>query len=153
MEREFVVTSKRGELPFPFKKASPRPSATDPVVETEVDDDLGREAFRYRLASGAIGFVHIDEVLEFHGDAAYTRAMLLYHLTIEAERRLSECAISEHTAARRLRMSTTELARLLDATNVDKTADQMFALLRILECDEFTGVSRMAAAAPSLRHA
>ncbi|MEW6745657.1 MAG: hypothetical protein AB1486_23145 [Planctomycetota bacterium] len=50
-----VGTWRQPVLPFPYTKADPPPTATDPVVEVSIDDELGRGAFTYRLASGREG--------------------------------------------------------------------------------------------------
>jgi hypothetical protein len=48
----------------------PASSANDRLVEVRVDAELGREAFTYRLASGAEGSVHAESVLDGNASLA-----------------------------------------------------------------------------------
>ena len=84
----FEVATWRHHLLFPYAKADPTPTAADPPVDVSVDDELGREGFTYRLASGREGSVHVEQVLDYNQDPGYLRDLLLYRLTIEAQRRL-----------------------------------------------------------------
>ncbi|MBV8217927.1 MAG: hypothetical protein JO325_05655, partial [Solirubrobacterales bacterium] len=61
--RRFAVTTRLGELPFPYSRCDPAPTSRDRLAEVYVDPELGGEAFTYRLASGVEGSVHIDSVL------------------------------------------------------------------------------------------
>ena len=58
--KAFEVTISGQLLVFPYAKASPRPTATDPVETCCADPELGREAFTYALASGIEGAIHIE---------------------------------------------------------------------------------------------
>ena len=69
-------------LLFPYAKSDPRPTPSDRVRVVEVDPELGREGFTYRLESGAEGTVHIEQVLEYNRDPTYIRELLLYRLTL-----------------------------------------------------------------------
>ena len=71
---------------FPFSKASPAPTTEDPVAELSVDPEAGREAFTYVLHSGRTGIVHVEQVLEYNQDPTYLRDLLLYRLTLEAQK-------------------------------------------------------------------
>ena len=82
--RAFEVATRRGQWPFPYSKADPSPSPTDPIVELYIDPELAREGFTYVLASGAEGSVHFDSVLEYNEDPSYLRDLLVYKLTLEA---------------------------------------------------------------------
>lgn len=131
----FEVRTAARTLVLPFSKAEPPPSAEDPVVELFVDPEAGREAFGYVLESGRTGTVHIEQVLEYNQDPTYLRDLLLYRLTIEAQKRIAESPLSKREIVRRLGTSAAQLYRLLDQTNYRKSVDQVLALLQVLNCD------------------
>lgn len=131
----FEVRTRRQEFVFPYAKADPAPSAGDRVVEVLVDPELGREAFTFRLASGAEGSVHIDAVLEYNEDPSYMADLALYRLTQEARTRFEISGLSTREVARSLGTSPTQLYRLLDPTNYSKSLRQLLALLYLLGCD------------------
>ncbi len=133
--RAFEVRTRRGELPFPYAAAEPRPSAGDRVAEVHVDPELGREGFTYRLESGAEGSVHVDSVLEYNEDPNALADLLLHRLTVEAVERLERSGFSRREIARRLGTSATQLYRLLDPTNYRKSFHQLLALLHVLGCE------------------
>src|SRR5450759_551527 len=74
----FEVATWRHDLLFPYSKADPAPTAADPAIDVSIDDELGREGFTYRLASGREGSVHVEQVLDYNRDPAYLRELLLY---------------------------------------------------------------------------
>ena len=127
--RTFNVTTRSGAMEFPYAKADPRPSAKDRLVEVYVDSELGREAFSYRLESGAEGSVHVDSVLDFNEDPAYMADLALYELTQRTKEQFEQSGISVRTAARRLKTSVPQVYRLLDATNYNKSTRQLLSLL------------------------
>jgi predicted XRE-type DNA-binding protein len=131
----FEVHTSTKNFVFPFFKAEPVPAPTDPVTDLFVDAETGREAFTYVLASGGTGTVHIEQVLEYNQDPSYARDQLLYRLTIEAQRRVAQSAISKREIMRRLGTSAAQLYRLLDQTNYRKSVDQLVALLQVLDCE------------------
>ena len=121
-------------LPFPYSQADPRPSSTDTVRELGVDQEVGREAFWYELASGAKGYVHVEQVLEYNRDPSYVRDQLLYRLTLEAQRQTAKSPLAKREIIRRLGTSAAQFYRLLDQTNYRKSIDQMLELLQVLNC-------------------
>ena len=131
----FEVRVGAAVLPFPYSKAEPAPSVGDPVVRVSVDEELAREAFGFVLRSGRSGTVHVEQVLEHNQDPSYLRDLLLYKLTLEAQKRTAEAALSKREICRRLGTSATQLYRLLDQTNYGKSVDQVLRLLRVLDCD------------------
>jgi len=131
----FEVRTRRQDFVFPYAKADPAPSADDRVAEAFVDPELGREAFTFRLASGAEGSVHIDAVLEYNEDPSYMADLALYRLTQEARTRFEKSGLSTREVARSLGTSPTQLYRLLDPTNYTKSLRQLMALLHLLGCD------------------
>lgn len=134
-KRAFDVRTSTKTLSFPFSKADPAPSIEDPVQDAFVDPEAGREAFTYVLASGRMGTVHVEQVLEYHRDPNYLRNLLLYKLTIEAQRRIAKSPLSKREIVRRLGTSAAQLYRLLDQTNYRKSVDRLLALLQVLDCD------------------
>ena len=74
---------------LPYSKAAPSPTIQDPIAELFVDPEAGREAFTYVLQSGRSGTVHVDRVLEYNQDLTYLRDLLLYRLTLEAQKRIA----------------------------------------------------------------
>ena len=120
---------------FPYVKARPSPTSDDPVIRVYVDKELGGEGFTYELQSGKTGTVHVEQVLEYNRDPNYLRDLMLYKLTVEAQRRIADSPLSKREIIRRLGTSATQLYRLLDQTNYKKSLDQLVSLLQLLECD------------------
>jgi hypothetical protein len=131
----FEVLTPRGGLLFPYAKAEPAPTPGDPVAEVYADEELGGEGFTFRLASGAEGSVHVEQVLEYNRDPGYMRDLLLYRLTVEAARRVGESPLSRREIIRRLGTSPAQFYRLLDTTNYRKSIDGVLGLLQVLECE------------------
>ncbi|MBI4266302.1 MAG: helix-turn-helix transcriptional regulator [Acidobacteria bacterium] len=131
----FEVCTAKKKLVFPFSKADPAPTIQDPIAELCVDAEAGHEAFTYVLHSGRTGTVHIEQVLEYNQDPSYLRDLLLYRLTLEAQKRIAESQLSKREIVRRLGTSAAQLYRLLDQTNYRKSVDQVVALLQVLNCE------------------
>lgn len=131
----FEVRTSTKTLVFPFSKADPTPTIQDPITELCVDAEAGREAFTYVLHSGRSGTVHAEQVLEYNQDPAYLRDLLLYRLTVEAQKRVADSPLSKREIVRRLGTSAAQLYRLLDQTNYRKSVDQVVALLQVLNCE------------------
>src|SRR5688572_30397109 len=134
-KKAFEVRTSTEALVFPFSKADPRPTIQNPVAEVSVDADAGREAFTYVLQSGKTGTVHVEQVLDYNQDPRYLRDLLLYRLTLEAQKRIAESRLSKREIIRRLDTSAAQLYRLLDQTNYRKSVDQVLSLLQVLNCD------------------
>jgi len=134
-KKAFEIKMSGRDLPFPHFKLEPPPSAGDPVRQVFVDRELGSEAVSYVLKSGRSGTVHIEQVLEYNQDPRFLRDALLYKLTIEAQKRLEESALSKREIIRRLRTSATQFYRLLDQKNYQKSVDQLLSLLSVLDCN------------------
>ena len=134
-KRAFEVQVAAKLLLFPYAKLERQPSRRDPVKRVFVDKELGREAFTYLLASGVEGTVHIDYVLEYNEDPGYMRDLMLYKLTLEAQRRVESSPLSKREIIRRLGTSATQFYRILDQTNYRKSVDQLLNLLHVLDCE------------------
>ena len=100
-----------------------------------VDKKLGREGLTYELASGKTGTVHVEQVLEYNQDPNFLRDLLLYKLTLEVQKRVADSRLCKREIVRRLVTSATQLYRLLDQNNYEKSVDQLVSLLQILACD------------------
>lgn len=131
----FEVRTSAKALAFPYSKADPRPTPDDTVKRVFVDKELGREGFTYELESGLTGTVHGEQVLEYNQDPNHLRDLLLYRLTLEAQKRIDQSPLSKREIVRRLGTSAAQLYRLLDQTNYRKSVDQLVSLLQVLECD------------------
>ncbi len=130
---EVRVSSK--ELAFPYAKTDPRPTLEDPVTRVSIDAELGHEGFIYEVQSGGTGTIHVEQILEYNQDPTYLRDLLLYKLTLEAQKRVEATSLSKREIIRRLNTSAAQLYRLLDQTNYTKSVDQLLSLLQVLECD------------------
>ena len=134
-KRQFEISTYSKRLPFPYAKAEPAPTADDPVIQAVVDKELAREGFVFTLQSGREGTVHVEQVLEYNQDPAYLRDLLLYKLTLEAQKRVEASPLSKREITRRLGTSAAQFYRLLDQTNYRKSVDQVLNLLHVLDCD------------------
>ena len=134
-KKTFEVTIDSETLPFPYVMADPAPAPGDPVARVRVDGELAQEAFVFTVNSGRETTVHVEQVLEYNQDPSYLRDLLLYKLTLEAQRRVTATALSKREITRRLGTSPAQLYRLLDQTNYRKSVDHVLHLLHVLECD------------------
>jgi predicted glycoside hydrolase/deacetylase ChbG (UPF0249 family) len=145
-KREFSITLRSGVVySFPYSQTKPQPKTDDRIEEVFIDKELGNEAFTYILESGKEGSVHIEQLLEFHEDPKYLAELLTYKLSVEAQRRAENFALSRRQIAKRLNTSVPQLYRLLDPTNTRKSMNQLIALLHILDCDIDLVVKKKAA--------
>ncbi len=134
-KKTFEIRTSTKTLVLPFSQADPAPTVEDPVRESVVDEETGREGFTYVLESGRSGTVHVEHVLEYNQDPSYLRNLLLYRLTIEARKRVAASPLSKREIMRRLGTSAAQLYRILDQTNDRKSVDQVVALLQVLNCE------------------
>ena len=134
-KKAFEVKTSTRSFVFPYVKVGSQPKPEDPIVRVSVDKELGREGFTYVLASGQEGTVHIEQVLEYNQDPGHLRDLLLYKLTIEAQKRVNKSALSRREIIRRMGTSATQFYRILDQTNYRKSVDQLLFLLRVLDCE------------------
>ena len=131
-KKVFEVSTRKATLSFPYAKLRVAPTRSDRVVEVFADPELGREAFTYRLESGAEDSIHIDAVLEYNQDPQHLSDLLLYRLTIEAQQAVEESALSKRELIRRLGTSASQFYRLLDPTYTGKSVGQLLALLHLV---------------------
>jgi hypothetical protein len=130
-----VTTSSGRRLVYPFARLTNRPTTDDPLTEVFVDKEIASEGFTYALRSRREGTVHVEDVLEYNEDPDYLRNLLLYRLTLEAQKRTAATPLAKREIVRRLRTSPAQLYRLLDQTNYRKSIDQLLRLLQVLDCD------------------
>lgn len=133
--RAFEVTCAKGGFTFPYEKADPRPSKDDPIIDLFIDPEVGNEGFSYFLASGAGGCVLLDWVFDYNEEPGYMRDLLLYNLTLQAQKRLEATSLSKREIIRRLGTSPAQFYRLIDQTNYRKSVDKMLSLLQVLGCE------------------
>lgn len=133
-KRCFEVLTKKQAFLFPYSRLTAKRQPIEGVVMTEVDKELGEEAFSYRLESGLEGTIHLDQVLEYNRDSEYLREMLLYKLTLKAQQLFKESRVNKREVIRRMGTTPTQLYRLLDQAFYRKTIDQMVKLLAALDC-------------------
>lgn len=133
--KAFEVTAGKKRFAFPFARLEVRPTVDDPIVKVFIDEELGAEGFTYLLKSGREGTVHVEAVLEQNQDPDYLRDLLLYQLTLEAQKAIAATALARREIIRRLGTSPSQLYRLLDQTNYRKSVDQLLRLLKVLGYD------------------
>ena len=63
------------------------------------------------------------------------RDLLLYKLTIEAQKQVEISKLSKREMIRRLGTSPAQFYRLLDSTNYRKSVDKMLLLMHVLDCE------------------
>lgn len=148
-KHRFEVTISGERFVFPYAKADPAPSGADPLDEVAPDPELADEAFTYHLASGAEGTIHMDAVLEYNQDPSMMADLALYQLTLQARDRYEESGLSAREVARALHTSTSQLYRLLDPTNYNKSLHQLLALLNHLGYDVELSLTKRPPAAAS----
>ena len=134
-KKAFEIGASGKTFLYPYAKLEIRPIPKNKIVEVYVDRDIGSEGFTYKLEAGQEGTVHMDQVLEYNRDPKYLRDLLVYKLTIEAQKRVKDCPLSKREIIRRLGTSAAQFYRLIDQTNYTKSIDQLLSLLQILECD------------------
>lgn len=129
-----VDLSDGRRLPLPYARLERRPEGGNRVAGVYADPELGRDGFTYVLEDGSEATVPVDAVLDYNRDPGYLRDLLVYRLTLEAERRVTSSELSVREIARRLSTSPTQLYRLLDPTFYGKTIDRLVELLAVLGC-------------------
>jgi predicted XRE-type DNA-binding protein len=134
-KKAFILEAAGHAYEYPFAKARPRPTPSNPVAWARVDPEIAREGFSYGLASGREGTIHVEQVLEYNQDPGTLRNLLLYKLTLTAQKRIEVSPLSKRAIARRLGTSSAQLYRLLDQTNHRKSIDRLLALLQVLDCE------------------
>ena len=125
-KKVFEVGTSRKKLVFPFSKAEPTPTTEDPLTELSVDPEAGREAFTYVLPLRPHRHGARRAGARVQPGPNHLRDLLLYRLTLEAQKRVAASPLSKREIVRRLGTSAAQLYRLLDQTNYRKSVDQVF---------------------------
>jgi hypothetical protein len=143
-KKAFEVSTTSETYLFPYALLPVRPDGANRVAEVFPDEELGYEAFTYRLADGQEDTIHLDAVLEYNRDPTYLKDLLLHRLTVEAQRAVESSDLSKRELIRALGTSASQFYRLLDPTNHKKSVGQMLALLHLLgrEVDVIVSPSR-----------
>ncbi|MDZ7631544.1 MAG: hypothetical protein U5K74_09400 [Gemmatimonadaceae bacterium] len=132
-KRAIEVTFAGRTLDLPYDRLRVRPSAENRIVSVAPDPETGKQAFTYRLRSGEEDTVPLDAVLDANGDAAYLQHLMLHRLTLEVLDALRDSGIGVRSAARRLGTSPTQVYRLLDPAQANKSLGQLLALLAMTD--------------------
>ena len=133
--KAFEIRTAEGIFPFPYVKLRHQPGSGNRVTSVAPDPELGDEAFTYILEDGTEDTVHLDAVLEYNEHAEYLRDLLLYKLTLEAQKQVEMSGMSKRELIRRLGTSASQFYRLLDPDNTSKSVGQLLALLHLLDCE------------------
>lgn len=141
-KKAFEVSVGETEYAFPYAKLRHPPDRDNRIERVFVDDELGGEAFTYRLADGTEDTLHIDAVREVAGDPEYLQELLMYRLTMQARTAFNESKLSKRQVARLLGTSTSQLYRLLDPGNSQKSVGQLLALLGLTGREVSVNVQR-----------
>ena len=96
--RAFEVHTSSEVYSYPYALAKPQPTTSSRIREVQPDPELGREGFTYVLADGREGSIHMDQVLEYNKDPGYKADLVLYKLTLEAQRRVERSVLSREAA-------------------------------------------------------
>src|SRR5262245_13752351 len=88
------VTAGNSSHSLPVATLALEPTLDDAIARVFVDKELGAEGFTYVLRSGREGTVHIEDVLEDNQDPDHLRALLLYTLTLEAQKAIAATPLS-----------------------------------------------------------
>lgn len=131
-KRQLCIKRGRDEMSLPYGKLSSSPNSKNPIVDIYVDKELASEAVTFELQDGTIDSVPLDAFLDFNQDPEYLRTLELYNMTLKAEELLRESGMSKRAITRRMETSMSQLNRLLDSSNNQKSIDQMMKLLTIL---------------------
>ncbi|MBN4071839.1 hypothetical protein JYT83_00320 [bacterium AH-315-F18] len=134
-KKAFEIKAGTRVLDFPYAKASPAPSADNGITKVYVDKELAKEAITYVLESGDEGFVHIEQILEYHKDPDYLNELMLYRMTLKAQELVESSKLSKREIIRRLGTSASQFYRLMDQTNYKKSIGGMLAIFHILDCE------------------
>lgn len=133
-KKAFEIKVGQQIFEFPYSRLLLKPSEKNPIEKVFPDAEISYDGFTYRLASGKEDTVLLDQVLEYAKDPEYLRKMLLFKLTIQAQKVIKNLGISKREVIRRMGTTPTQFYRLVDQKNTSKTIDQMIKLLAALDC-------------------
>ena len=131
-KKAIEIETAKGRLGLPFSHLRLKPTVRDRIAEIYVDSELGGQGITYRLSSGKEDSLHVDAFLDYNRDPDFLRNLMLHKLSVEAAKVLESSGLSKHEVARRLKTSPSQLYRLLDSANYNKSVDEMLRLLSVL---------------------
>jgi len=134
-KRCFEVQTRKGSYTFPYSEADTPPTPRNRIVRLFVDPEVARDGFTYELESGAEDTVLMDWVLYYNRDPKMLAELLMYELTSIAGDKFKASGLSTREICRRLGTSASQLYRLLDTANYQKSFEQLIRLLIVLGCD------------------
>ncbi|MBI3541066.1 MAG: XRE family transcriptional regulator [Deltaproteobacteria bacterium] len=133
-KKRIEIETTQGSYSLPFCRLRLKPKPNDKIKEIYVDRDLGHKGVTYVLDSGREDSIHMDAFLDFNKDPRFLRDVALHQLTISANKLIQKSGLSKQEIIRRLRTSPSQLYRLLDPSNYQKSIDEMLRLLAVLGC-------------------
>lgn len=124
----------KGTFSLPFGKLSRKISPENPIETIFSDSELGNVALTYILKDGSEDSIPIDAFLDHNQDPDYFIALELHKLTVEALKAFKKNSLAKREICRRLETSMSQLQRLFDPSNTNKSVDQMMRLIYVLGC-------------------
>lgn len=131
-KKALEIETAKGEYSLPFSQLQLKPSSKDKIKTAFVDSELAGVAVTYLLESGKEDSVHLDAFLDYDRDPDFMRETTLHKLTVEALKLVKVSGLSKQELIRRLKTSPSQLYRLLDPANYQKSVDEMFRLIAVL---------------------
>lgn len=131
-KKALEIETAKGDFALPFSRLQLKPTVKDRIKAAHVDSELDNHAVTYTLESGKEGSVHLDAFLDYNRDPDFMREITLHNLTVAALRHLKTAGLSKQELIRRLKTSPSQLYRLLDPANYQKSVDEMFRLIAVL---------------------
>lgn len=130
-KKALEIETSKGVFSLPFSKLQLKPTAKDRIKTIYVDPELAKTAVTYALESGKEDSVHLDAFLDYNREPDFMRNMTLHQLTVEALKLFKKSGLSKHELTRRLKTSPSQIYRLLDPSNYQKSVDEMLRLLAV----------------------
>jgi len=131
-KRAIEVQTKQGAYELPFAKLTTKPTKGNPIVEIFVDKELARRCVTFKLKDGQEDSVPLEAFLDYNRDPEYLRQAEVHKLTVKAIELVENSGLAKRFICRQMGTSLSQLSRLLDPTNYDKSIDQMIRLLTLL---------------------
>ena len=139
-KKAIEIETLKGPLSLPFSKLALKPTAKDRIKNAYVDSELDNRAITYVLDSGKEDSIHLDAFLDYNRDPDFLRKIMLHNLTVDALKLFKTAGLSKQELIRRLKTSPSQLYRLLDPANYQKSVDEMLRLIAVLG---YRGSSRL----------
>lgn len=133
-KKSIEIETTQGSYSLPFSRLRLKPKLNDRIRKIYVDKDLEHKGVTYILDSGREDSIYIDAFLDFNKDPRFLKDITLHQLTVSANKFIQGSGLSKQEIIRRLRTSPSQLYRLLDPSNYQKSVDEMLRLLAVLGC-------------------